>query len=558
MIPITALLAAGLAHVPVWVRFFWIYPVYVLVVFVTMGSGYIKEVLGFWKGHGSKLHHYLYDYHTGRYLARRRPYKGERGFDKGIAVSDRTGPDGRAVFWGGTTRRTRAIRNWTIVFVILTTFNCALADAIDTVRAVVFFLVFLLVVLAAVKVRTIRRKHTERLPIPARAIVTPRWKLNGPERKTVASEKDMLALEKPTLTSEVPNKVLATLLSDVMSCQAEEASRCLSIGSDGGSLRLPDPFPALQRQRDTVEEIIRSHTVGKVRFTWHTTTNPRALLWVPVVSGLPAVARFRDYIDQLEKLPPGEFGVGLTESKEVYVASHNGDLPWAVRSASAGTGKSTGFLVKAVQILHQDPTAELYCVDTKQISFEHIKGHPRVHLFDNPQSEMSQIWKVFYDIEAIIRERYTAVREKRARIDDFSHKWLLVDEGNDLSGHLKTYWNRHLRQRGDPSQPLIWSEAVAPILRLGRQARVRGEFMFQDVTDRALGGESLKAAFSTFGMAGWTKQQWERTVGAGPPPLRTGPGKILMVRGNEQTWVQGFYDEPEFLREYAYSRRSGK
>src|SRR5258708_2368750 len=94
------LLAGIFAHMPAGLRIFWIYPAYYVAVCVAVSAGYLKEITGLWKGHGSKLHYILYDYHTGRYLARRKAYKGERGFDRGIGISDRTGPDGRAVFWG--------------------------------------------------------------------------------------------------------------------------------------------------------------------------------------------------------------------------------------------------------------------------------------------------------------------------------------------------------------------------------------------------------------------------------------------------------------------------
>ncbi len=560
---ITIILSGLLAHVPLGIQIFWIYPVYYLAVATAICAGYLQELIGRWKGHGSKLHHLLYDYHTGRYLARRRAYKGEKGFDRGIGLNDRTGPDGRAVFWGNLKRWQRALRNNAIGAALVSAINGLLIDPADTVRATTALVCFLAVMFIIVKTRNKRAILATRsalLPAAAATIVVrPKWTLNKAEREMVKPEKERLKLkiEKPELKSEVPNRILATLLAGEMNCQTEEASRCLTIGKDGGQLRLPDSFPALQRQRDVVQEIIRTHTTGKVAFTWHTTTNPRVLSWVPVMSGLPARALFRDHLAEIQKCPAGTFAIGIQENKTVYRADHNGDLPWHCRSAGSGTGKSTGFLVKAVQIIHNDPIAELYCIDTKQISFEHLKGIPRVHVLDNPQSAMSEIWHVFYNLEGILRDRYTAVREKRNRPEDFHNIWLLVDEGNDLSGNLKTYYHRHIKRSGDPAQPTIWSEAIAPLLRLGRQANIRGEFMLQDITDRALGGESLKAAFSVYGMAGWTKQQWERTIGSGPPPRQTGPGKILMVRGNEQAWVQGFYDDPQYLRDYALNGRNG-
>ena len=82
--------------------------------------------------------------------------------------------------------------------------------------------------------------------------------------------------------------------------------------------------------------------------------------------------------------------------------------------------------------------------------------------------------------------------------------------------------------------------------------------MFQDLTDKAMGGESLKMAFSVFGAAGFLPGQFTRTIGNPAPDCLEGPGKILMVRGNKRTWVQGFYDDEEWLHEYALENRKGR
>jgi hypothetical protein len=80
--------------------------------------------------------------------------------------------------------------------------------------------------------------------------------------------------------------------------------------------------------------------------------------------------------------------------------------------------------------------------------------------------------------------------------------------------------------------------------------------MFQNMTDKVLGGVSLRDAWSYIGMAGFNKNQWGRIVGTTPvPELRTGPGRIMMVNGPDQRWIQGFYDDPDWLREYAMSAR---
>src|SRR5262249_3461506 len=163
---------------------------------------------------------------------------------------------------------------------------------------------------------------------------------------------------------------------------------------------------------------------------------------------------------------------------------HNGDTPWHLRSAGPGSGKSTGFFVKAVQICHRDPMADLYCIDTKQVSFEDMHGIPGVHIYNDPEAHMGDIWRVFFVIEGLMRDRYTALREHRATLDDFNDIWLLVDEGNDLANQLKLFYQQNMKKSSDPAQPNIWPDAIAPIINLGRQVKIRGEWMFQNMTDR--------------------------------------------------------------------------
>ena len=118
---------------------------------------------------------------------------------------------------------------------------------------------------------------------------------------------------------------------------------------------------------------------------------------------------------------------------------------------------------------------------------------PRVHIFDDPVTGMDKIWGGLYSLAGILESRYTAVREGRARLTDFHDIWVFVDEGNHLGGKLKTYWTKNLGETS--ASPSIWAEAIAPLLQQGRQANMFGEFMFQDLTDRAMGGSSPEPRF---------------------------------------------------------------
>jgi hypothetical protein len=539
-------------HVPP----FWVFVVVFGLYFVYTGwvilAGFMREITG-WKhpGQPSRMHRVMWQLHSGLHIHPGKSYGDESSRTKTY------GGGQRAIYYSPWKRWHRAVRNNLIVLCCLcSTCGMAIAPA-DTVRADVLLILTLALAGVVFLYYRIRARFVRRRPVSKTAMsMTNRAKaVLRHDDQTVGATSRLEINERPQLHSDVPTRILAGLLANQMSCSTIEAITLMHTAPDGSHMRLPDQFPALDKQKDTIEEIIRNHNQGDVRFDWGLTAHPRQLGWYPMArSTLPSMALFREYLPEIEACGPGEFAIGLQSETDVYQLDHNGDNPWWVRSANAGTGKSTGFLVKAAQVAHRDPAADIYCVDTKQVSFEHLRGIPGIFVLDDPESHMPDIWKVFYTLEGVLRQRYADIRTGKAKLSDFNDVWLFVDEGNDLAGYLKSYYIAQIRD-GGPINPVIWSEAIAPILRLGRQAKIRGEWMFQDVTDRALGGESLKMAFSTFGMAGYKVSQFNRIVGPPAPPLQTGPGRILMCRGNSQTWVQGFYDDEQFLHEYALENR---
>jgi hypothetical protein len=542
-------------HVPAWICFVIIFAAYFLAVGWWMINGYAMEYMG-WRhpGQPGKIHKVIYRWHTGLHIDPKRSYGDEKHLRRASGSMTRVTPEGLMVYFSPMKRGHRALRNnlITILWLVFASLmSISPRFAITGITALAYLFAMLLIFRGWIR---LRKKHV------ARVSHQPALSYSRKARK-VFSEDILTKDAKPLLTEETkpqlegaPHSVIAQLLAGEMNCSTAEVLNNLSMTADQGKLKLPDSFAAKVKQREPVEEVIVAHTKGTVKFSWITTETPRRVEWVPVqVHKLPDYVRFRDYLDQIERLGPRELGIGLEADRSLYPVTHNGDLPWHCRFAGTGTGKSMGFLVKAAQICHKDPAAEVYCVDTKQVSFEHARGIPRVYVFDNPQSEMKKIWDVFYHLTTIMDERYTAVRQKRKKFSDFHDIWLLVDEGNDLAAQLKSYWRNVMEESS--ASPSIWGECVARLLRQGRQARIFGEWMFQDLDGRIFGGESLKMAFSVFGAAGYLPGQFTRTIGPPAPDCLEGPGRILMCRGNKRTWVQGFCDDPDWLHEYALENR---
>lgn len=520
-------------------------------------DGNFKELMG---PHHSHVHRLVWQYHTGMYIHPNRTYGGEKRLKKTAISSNRATPEGSIVYWSPKTRLNRALRRngiviGTITFLLGLVWTPKLTIQIATwaIMAITSVVVWFCVRKVRAKIRL---KGPKKLQIKNIVKSSPIVRSEPEEIHVVGGS---VLEEKPSLSRGVPASIMSGLIADSIGCSTAETITRLKIGPDRGKLELPDHFPALGKQRDVVEEIIRAQTSTTVKFTWQTTNVPRTLSWVPVNNTLPRTVLFRDWVEHLQALPIDTFGIGLNLQRELYVVSHGGDTPWHLRSAGSGSGKSTGFQVKLAQICYQDPDAEVYCIDTKQVSFASMKGIPGVHVYDDPVDHMMDIWRLPYDLRDLMRQRYTSVRSGHSRKEDFGNIWVLCDEGNDLASQYKTFYTESIKEPGDPAAPKVWLEAIAPLIYQGREVGIRGEFMFQNMTDKALGGVSLRDAFNPVGMAGYKRNQWSRIIGTTPiPECRYGPGKIMMVNGPHQEWVQGFYDDATFLREYALANRKGR
>ena len=541
-------------HVPWWVPFCVWFGGYSLTALYWVANGYTRELFGSPLPHMGRIHKVVFNFHTGLPVKNMKTSGDKRHLKRVAADSRRATPEGETVLWHKWPRWARALRNNFIIVAILLILSCMVVDPENTVRAVTLAILAVLALWVYALIRGLRRKRARKRPIARKPLtVTKKAKaIMEADDTTIGSTAKLEAEAAPQLEG-VPATVLAGLLAGKMGCSTAEMLNRLTLDSDHGQVILPDGYAALIKGREEIQEIIEAHTVGQVKFDWKTTVTPRTLSWIPIpVYRLPDKVRFRDYLKEIEKLPAREFGVGVVAERSMYVASHNGDFPWWCRFAGPGTGKTTGFLVKAAQVCHKDPSADVYCFDTKQVSFRSLYGIPGVYIFDKPLTEMHLIWNQFYVLHKIMQQRYADVAAGKIRLADLNDIWMFIDEGNDLAACFKSYAKNMLGETGGPR---IWGEAAAPLMRMGREARIFGEFMCQDLDGRMFAGETLKTAFNGFGAAGFLPGTFSRTVGGKAEECIEGPGKILMCRGKKREWVQGFYDDEEWLHEYALENR---
>lgn len=317
-----------------------------------------------------------------------------------------------------------------------------------------------------------------------------------------------------------------------------------------GRVYFPDAFHANENETDTANKLIEARIPKPVEVKWHKAvpiyakimTAPPLPTWIPI----------QDKMGDIQGGKRGEYVLGYDRNEAAYKLSHNGDYPMKAFSMGSSTGKSATLRVIAAQILHNDPRARIFVFDTKRISLMCYEGVPGVTLYNDPDN-MGEMWKGWGWLYGEMRKRY---EEKKAGKTDFEDIYWMLEEGNDFSVQIKNYYMQEVREKGGPVNPVIWPQYIAPLLWQGREVRIFGIAVEQNLMDRFFGNMSLRPAFSTIGMAGF-KPGAVRTIIQSPAQTayQDGQGRICVFEGIRETWVQVPYAEEPWLRAYASEGR---
>ena len=319
-----------------------------------------------------------------------------------------------------------------------------------------------------------------------------------------------------------------------------------------GRVYFPNRFEANENERTAVEKLIELRFPVPVELKWHTKKTPQyaAIMAAPL---LPRMILFMDHLDDIAKCKNGEYLAGYDKDNKPVYLSHLGDFPHKGFSMGSATGKSTLLRSIAAQILNKDPSNEITVIDTKRVSLAIFDGVPGVHLFNDPKN-MSAMWKALEELKAEMDRRYEIyVKDRSAK---FPLHWLFMEEENDFSVQVNGYWKFELRDKGDPMMAPIWYNTIAPLLWQGREVGIFVICVAQYMLERNFGNLGLRTSFGTIGMAGYKTNQWRTIVGTSPiPPVQEGQGRIMIIEGPREVWIQGLYAEESVLREYALKNR---
>ena len=343
------------------------------------------------------------------------------------------------------------------------------------------------------------------------------------------------------------------------------------LGADGARivLRLPWTFRGSELERQQVTDLINSRLPGEWQgrysftgehFTAVYTHKPPPKPKEPDPECPEGVDFFADDIQEaIASCKVGEVVLGKDQNQEIIVRRLDGETPHWALSVGTGGGKSTFNMSVAVQLIAQG--YHIVVVDPKRSSVKPLEGIPGVHIYGDPKNPQDMRAAIEWFGDEIDARSY--VKDKNPD-REFPGILLLIEEANEFADISKEWWDDNRKTKDDEDGPkdratdTIWGD-VASSARLGRFVRGNILAVFQDLRDQALGGKGLRNLFRLKFMGNYTVNQWKNVIGTTPVPDSVDKaGRMMIVEGNSNRWVQTLYGPGKDLREWAMQHRKAQ
>ncbi|MFF4709734.1 hypothetical protein [Streptomyces sp. NPDC001297] len=319
------------------------------------------------------------------------------------------------------------------------------------------------------------------------------------------------------------------------------------VAADGARIvvRLPWSWRGSDMDREALTSLINSRVPGEwvARFkmtgdpaTATFTHKPPAKAPAPEPEPPAAVDIWDPAVQEvLAGLGPDEFYLGQDEfDRPVIQKMADEQAHWAL-SVGSGGGKSAMLHWLAVQMLMKRGT--VVPIDPKMVSMTPLIGIQGVHSYVNPEAPYDMRRTLKWAAEVVKARNY----EKKNRIRTaFEPLYLILEECNELADLLKEQYTAD-KESGDPAGDPIWRDAVAKILRLGREVNVHVIAVFQDFKDTQFGGVSLVPLFPFKIMGSFNERQWKRIIGTNipmPTPQKKAGRMVLVLDNGDVTRIQ--------------------
>lgn len=332
-------------------------------------------------------------------------------------------------------------------------------------------------------------------------------------------------------------------------------------------LRLPWTFRGSDLERTQVTDLINSRLpgewVGRYSFTGEHFTavythKPPAKPKAPDPECPDVVDFFAEDIQEaIAACKVGEVVLGKDQDHGIIVRRLDGETPHWALSVGTGGGKSTFNMAVAVQLIAQG--YHIIVVDPKRSSVKPLEGIPGVHIYGDPKNPQDMRAAIEWFKDEIDARSYVKDKDSER---EFPGLLLLIEEANEFADISKEWWDDNRKTKDDEDGPkdraadTIWGD-VASAARLGRFVRGNILAVFQDLRDQALGGKGLRNLFRLKYMGNFTVNQWKNVIGTTPVPDSVNKaGRMMVVEGNSNLWVQTLYGPGQDLRKWAMEHRT--
>lgn len=341
------------------------------------------------------------------------------------------------------------------------------------------------------------------------------------------------------------------------------------LGADGARivLRLPWTFRGSELERAQLTELLNTRLpgdwVGRYSFTGETFTavythKPPPKPPAPEPECPEKVGFFDEDIQEaIANCKKGEIVVGKdTFGRIVIKELGDGETPHWALSVGTGGGKSAFCQMVIAQLVAQG--YYIFAADVKRVSVSNYIGVAGCYIYNDPMSPQDMRNGVQWFVDEISAR--SAISEADPTTE-FPGILCLIEEANEFADVSREWWDDNRKTKDDEDGPKdraadpIWG-TVASGARLGRHVHGNILAVFQDLRDQALGGKGLRNLFRLKFMGNFSVNSWNNVIGTKPVPESIDEaGRMMIVEGNSQNWVQTLYGTPDELRAWAIEQR---
>ncbi|MFH9016458.1 hypothetical protein ACH4C6_34560 [Streptomyces sp. NPDC017943] len=332
-------------------------------------------------------------------------------------------------------------------------------------------------------------------------------------------------------------------------------------------VRLPWTFRGSQADKDNVTALINSRVpgewVGRFTFTGEHATavythKPPPKPPAPEPTPPDSVDFFDPEIQEaIANCKRGQIVIGRDAFGQIIIKEMgDGETPHWALSVGTGGGKSAFCQMVIAQLIAQG--YYILASDVKRVSVANYIGVVGCYIYNDPMNPQDMRAGIDWFKEEIAARSAISEADPTA---EFPGILCLIEEANEFADVSREWWDDNRKTRADEFGPAdragdpVWG-TVASGARLGRHVHGNILAVFQDLRDQALGGKGLRNLFRLKFMGNFNKNTWDNVVGTKPVPESIDKaGRMMIVEGNAQYWVQTLYAKPEALRAWAIEAR---